>query len=139
MINNIKESIAHTLCTMYENITIYEDDIPNGFTTPSFVIYTNDIDSSRLINDGYNNVIEFDLCYFSDKDREEIKTDITNVRYELSHLDKVSNGIDTYRLINRQTNIVDDVLHYTYSIRLREQTNNNDAVMNTVSSNINKE
>lgn len=115
----IKQAIAQTLYKKY-HCTIYENDIPNGFSTPCFVIYTYDMDSSRLINNGFKNTIDFDVVYFSDEQSERVKWSLDKVQHELSHVHTVTDGVETFRLKDRKFSIVDDVLHWKFSVDYRE-------------------
>ena len=138
MISNIIQAIADTINNDFNGVTIYQDNIPKGFKTPAFVIYTIDIESNRKINDCNESIISFDLCYFSDSNRIDKLYDMEKVRDYFMHMHTVSDGVDTFRLLNRQNKTVDDVVHYTFDIKYKDVVVGEINPMQNVKQNINE-
>ena len=67
MINNIKQAIGKALADSYPNLTIYDEDVPQKFKTPSFIINVVDMAYQKRLNQKYDGKITFDVAYFSDK------------------------------------------------------------------------
>lgn len=138
MISDIVQAIANTVHSNFTDAYIYQDNVPNNFKKPAFVIYTNDIESNRKINDCFENTISFDLCYFSDSNRVDKLYDIESIRDFVSHMHIVSDGVETYRLLNKRNSVVDSVLHYTFDIKYKDMKVNAFNPMQNVKQNINE-
>ena len=117
MINDIKKCIVDNLLNIYPDITIYDEDIPQNFKAPSFLITLTDQDYSKRINNKFNGEVSFDISFFSEKDRFEIKNDCLKVQQDLF---RSFDLINKYRVLDKQSTIVDNVLHFTFKIKYSE-------------------
>lgn len=117
MVNNIKQCIVDNLLNIYPGITIYDEDIPQNFKSPSFLITLTDHSYSKRINNKFNGEISFDISFFSDKEKTEIKNDCIKVQQELF---REFDLITTYRPLNKNATIVDNVLHFSFNIKYSE-------------------
>lgn len=117
MVNNIKQCIVDNLLNIYPGITIYDEDIPQNFKSPSFLITLTDHSYSKRINNKFNGEISFDISFFSDKEKTEIKDDCIKVQQELF---REFDLITTYRPLNKNATIVDNVLHFSFNIKYSE-------------------
>lgn len=117
MINNIKQCIVDNLLNIYPSTTIYDEDVPQNFKTPSFLITLTDYSYSKRINNKFNVEVSFDISFFSDKEKTEIKNDCIKVQQNLFRgFDLITN----YRVLDKQATIVDNVLHFTFKIKYSE-------------------
>lgn len=117
MINDIKQCIVDNLLNIYPGITIYDEDIPQNFKTPSFLITLTDYNYDKRINNKFNGEVSFDISFFSTKDKFEIKNDCLKVQQELF---RNFDLITKYRVLDKQATIVDNVLHFTFKIKYSE-------------------
>ena len=117
MINDIKQCIVNALLKVYPGITIYDEDIPQNFKTASFLITLTDYNYSKRINNKFNGEVSFDISFFSSKEKNEIKNDCIKVQQDLfRNFDLISR----YRAIDKQSTIVDNVLHFTFKVNYSE-------------------
>ena len=117
MINDIKQCIVDNLLNIYPDITIYDEDIPQNFKTPSFLITLTDQDYSKRINNKFNGEVSFDISFFSENDKFEIKNDCLKIQQELF---RNFDLITKYRVLDKQSTIIDNVLHFTFKIKYSE-------------------
>lgn len=117
MINDINKCIVNCLFELYPEATIYNEDIPENFKSPSFLITLKDYKYYKRINNKFNSELYFEILYFSDKDDIEIKSDCFKVQEDLFRNFDI---LEKYRAINKQVNIVDNVLHFTFKIMYSE-------------------
>lgn len=117
MISNIKQAIVNKLLELYPDYTIYDEDIPQNFKKPSFLITVIDQNYGKRLNNKYKSTVSFDLAYFSDKGKNEIKSDCQAVQVNLL---RTLNTLDTFRVQNLQANITDNVLHITFDVSYSE-------------------
>jgi len=117
MINDVKQAIAYKLLEVFPGYTIYDEDIPQNFKTPSFLITLIEQDYNKRINNKFRSLLSFDVAYFSDKGKTEINNDCQRVQIALL---RAFDLIGTYRVVNKQATITDDVLHITFDINVSE-------------------
>jgi hypothetical protein len=75
MINDVKQAIVNKLLELYPTYTIYDEDVPQNFKKPSFLVTMIEQNYGKRLNNKYNSTIAFDVAYFSDKGKNEIKSD----------------------------------------------------------------
>lgn len=134
MISSVKQTIINKLSEMYPRHTIYDEDIPQNFETPSFYITLIDQDYSKRLNTKFKSSLSFDVAYFSDKEVTEVKEDCLIVQQALLRGFDI---IDTYRVINKQVTTVDNVLHFTFGINYSEMIVETQIPMQTQTMNTN--
>lgn len=117
MINDVKQAIAGSLKQLYPNNTIYDEDVPKDFREPSFLITLTNQDYGKRLNSKFKSLMSFDVAYFSDKGKTEIKEDMQNVQVELFRAYDLIGG---YRILNKQAVTVDNVLHFTFDVSVSE-------------------
>lgn len=117
MISNIKQAIVNKLLELYPDYTIYDEDVPQNFKTPSFLISLIEQNYSKRLNNKYKSTLSFDIAYFSDVDSTEIKNDCLDVQIDLI---RAFDLVGSYRVLNKQATITDDVLHVTFDINYSE-------------------
>ena len=117
MINEIKQAIAQKIHEQYPSATIYDEDIPQNFKTPSFLVTVIDQSYDKRLANKYNSTVSFDVAYFSNKGKNKIKSDCQAVQENLLRAFDV---LGTFRTQNLQATIVDNVLHITFDVRYSE-------------------
>ncbi len=117
MINNTKQAIVDKLIELYPGYKIYDEDIPQNFKKPSFLISLTDQDYSKRLNSKFKSLISFDVAYFSNKRVTEIKEECQKVQMTLF---RGFDLIGSFRVFNKQSNITDNVLHFTFDIQFSE-------------------
>lgn len=117
MINSIKQAIVNKLLELHPDYTIYDEDVPQNFKKKSFLIALIDQDYNKRISDKYRSLLSFDIAYFSDKANTEIKNDCQTVQLGLLRNFDI---VGTYRILNKQATITDNVLHVTFDVTYSE-------------------
>lgn len=117
MINNIKQAIADKLKALYPVNSIYTEDVPQDFKKSSFMITLADQDYNKRLSNKYKSLLTFDVSYFSDKSKTEIKEDCQAVQMDLFRGFDLVGG---YRIKSKQAITVDNVLHFTFNIEVSE-------------------
>ena len=117
MIDEIKQAIAQKILELYPTATIYDEDIPQNFKTPSFLVTVIEQNYGKRLANKYNSTVSFDVAYFSNKGKNEIKSDCQAVQVNLLRAFEL---VGTFRVQNLQATIVDNVLHITFDVRYSE-------------------
>lgn len=134
MINSIKTAITQKLKELYPDFKRYTDDIPQKFNKPAFVISEIDQDYSKRLNRKYNGRISFDIAYFSDKPAQEIKSDCLTIQETLL---REFDEFGTFKAINKNARITDNVLHMTFDVKYSEMKVTTEVQMQTLTTNTN--
>lgn len=117
MVQTVKSAIASKLKELYPTYNIYDEDVPQKFKTPSFMLSLINQDYTKRLDVKYSGLLSFDLAYFSDENVAETKGDcIAKQQAILRAFDLVG----TFRVLNKQANITDNVLHITFDVRYSE-------------------
>lgn len=117
MIDEIKQVIAQKILEQYPSSTIYDEDIPQNFKTPSFLVTVIEQNYGKRLANKYNSTVSFDVAYFSNKGKNEIKSDCQAVQVNLLRAFDLMGG---FRAQNLQATIVDNVLHITFNVNYSE-------------------
>lgn len=120
MINDIKQAIADKLKALYPVNKIYTEDVPQDSKKPSFMIALAEQDYNKRLSNKYKSLLTFDVSYFSDKSKTEIKEDCQNIQMALFRGFDLVGG---YRIKSKQATTVDNVLHFTFNIEVSEMLN----------------
>ena len=117
MISNVKQVIAAKLKQLYPSHTIYDEDVPQNFREPSFLITLTNQDYEKRLNTKFKSLLSFEIAFFSGKDKTEIKEDCQKVQMALFRAFDLVGG---YRILNKQATTVDNVLHLTFDVSVSE-------------------
>lgn len=117
MISEIKQAIAQKILELYPTATIYDEDIPQNFKTPSFLVTVIEQSYGKRLANKYSSTVSLDVAYFSNKEKNEIKSDCQAVQVKLLRAFAL---VDSFRIRNLQSNITDNVLHVTFNINYSE-------------------
>ena len=117
MISEIKQAIVNKLLEMYPTYTIYDEDVPQNFKTPSFLLTLIEQNYGKRLDNKFTSTVSLDLAYFSDKEKSDIKSDCLAVQ---TNLLRAFDLLDTFRVRNLQANITDNVLHITFNVNYSE-------------------
>jgi hypothetical protein len=138
MINEIKQAIAQKIHEQYPSATIYDEDISQNFKTPSFLVTVIEQNYGKRLANKYNSTVSFDVAYFSDKGKNEIKSDCQAVQVNLLRDFDIISSYKTvvdeepeepeetlvldknFGVLNKNAQIVDNVLHITFDVRYSE-------------------
>lgn len=115
MVFSINNEIFEKLHGLYPSCTLYDEDIPQNFKTPSFLLTVIDQDYSNRLGKASKGAISYDLAYYSNK--QDIKTDCAVVAQNIFRSFDVVGG---YRILDKQSTIVDNVLHVTFKVKYSE-------------------
>ncbi len=134
MISEIKQAIVNKLLEMYPTYTIYDEDVPQNFKTPSFLLTLIEQNYGKRLDNKFTSTVSLDLAYFSDKEKSDIKSDCQAVQ---TNLLRAFDLLDTFRARNLQANITDNVLHITFNVNYSEIKIEEFAKMQTQTTNTN--
>lgn len=132
MIVDINKSIVKKLLSLYPNITIYDEKVPQNFKAPSFFISTYDQDYDKRLNNKYKSTINYDISYFPNDIYKN------NEMYEVrTILLREIRDLDEFRTLNIKSNITDDVLHIMFDINYSEMKASDEIKMENIKVNEN--
>jgi hypothetical protein len=116
MVSDINKAIKDKLLSLYPDITIYDEKVPQKFKTPSFFISIYDQDYEKRLNTKYRSTVSYNIAYFPNEEYSK-----NNEMYLVQeNLLRELNIIGSYRTINKKANITDDVLHILFDIKYSE-------------------
>lgn len=115
MINSVKQEIVNRLKQLYPSYTVYNEDIPQRFKKPSFLINLIDQDYEKRMNRKFDSILSFDIAYFSNL--KDVKGDCQETQLELF---RNMDSIGAFRVLNKQAIVTDNVLHFTFNINYSE-------------------
>lgn len=123
---DVKQEVINKLDSLYPDIPIYDDEVPQGFKEPSFFIKLINGSHTREINTRYKRTYSFDIHYFagSNEECESMANELyENMEYLLNYYAKG---------INMKHEIIDRVLHFfvDYKITLIKETEENPKLNN---------
>ena len=133
MINSVRQAIVDKLLEVYPGYTIYADDVPQNFKKQSFLFSLIDQDYNKRVSNKYKSLLSFNVAYFS-KLTTDIKADCQDKQLSLF---REFDLIGTYRVLNKQSTIVDNVLHFTFDIKYSEMKVETGTPMQTQTTNTN--
>jgi hypothetical protein len=134
MISEMKQAIVNKLQELYPTYPIYMDDVPQSLTKPAFIIFLIEQEYKKRINSKYTGRIRFDVSYYSDKPTAETKLDSQTVQ---ENLFREFDLMGTFRAINKKSEFVDNVLHFTFDIKYSEMKVEMEAQMKSQTTNTN--
>lgn len=117
MISDIKQAIAQKILELYPEATVYDEDIPQNFKTPSFLVTVIEQGYGKRLANKFTSTVSLDLAYFSDKEKSDIKSDCHAVQVNIMRAFDLVGG---FRIRNLQATIVDNVLHITFDVSYSE-------------------
>lgn len=110
-IDDLKIGINQSLDKEFPNITIYGEEIEQGFEEPCFFVKILSSLQDKELNIRYKKNISFDVHYFSDK--EDKNSDYNNMADKLYEvLEYVTVGNSLYRANKMKHEVIDGVLHF---------------------------
>lgn len=117
MNNEIKVDIGYIIGELYPDVIISSEKIPQGAKPPLFVVKQINQDYSKLIGDISSSTITFDVSYYPE-DTSSTRDTLQEVQMTL--LRALSRN---HRIILRNLNstTVDEILHVTGKVTLRER------------------
>ncbi len=133
MVSSINDEVKNKLLSIYPDITIYDEKVPQKFKTPSFFISIYDQDYEKRLNTKYGSTISYDVSYFPNEEYNK-----NNEMYLVQeNLLREFRDLGTFRALSIRANITDDVLHIIFDVKYSEMTVIDDIKMNKLESNTN--
>jgi hypothetical protein len=136
MISDIRTAILQKVQTEYPLLSYkyYKDDIPQKFATPSFFISLFDHEYSKRISNTYSGTLSFDLAFYSEKSTSIIKSDLVEKQEVLMKLLDITG---TFKILNKNAKITDNVLHITFDVKYSELKEEDFTAMQSQTTNTN--
>mgnify|MGYP003365787932 CR=1 FL=1 len=111
---DITSLIVNTIHDKLPNLPVYRENMPTAFSEPSFAVNRIGVHSSGELH-GYDmRTYAFDLSYFPTPERPREDADMM-AEWLMENLKIVEPNYAT--LLNRDINVTDNILHYTFDIR----------------------
>lgn len=129
MISELYKSVAAGLKNV-KDCTVYREDVPQDFETPSFMVTLYDQNPSRGINGRLNNSVRVDILYFP-ADEVDYQSECWDVGQKLQREFQPA----SFKLKNRNLKITDKVLHFLFDVDYREYFPDDTPTMQTMSQN----
>lgn len=129
MINELYKAIAAGLKSV-KSFTVYREDVPENFSTPSFMVTLYDQNPSSGINGRLKNSVRVDILYFPENEvdyQEECWTVGESLRREFQPAG--------FKIKNRNMKITDKVLHFLFDVDYTEYRDESDVKMQSMSQN----
>ena len=123
MIDKIKESIAYKLRELYPGVKkVYDESIQQNLKKPSFMIQTINQEHIKILGNKSKSILSFDVIYFSDQSKEELKNDVLMVQNTLFREFDLLECMDfKIRVLNKRVESVDNDLHFFFDVRYVEE------------------
>jgi len=109
----IQKLLIQKLEELFPGVSIYEEDLPENYQKPSFHLQTTARQISRGLGDREKHDYSFDISYYSDIPGG-VKKDCLKVGTQLLQDFNLSGG---FNLNNKKAETIEDILHYTFTIR----------------------
>lgn len=111
-IDDLRIGINQILDKEFSNMTIYGEEIKQGFEEPCFFVKVLSSAQGKELNARYKKYAYFDIHYYSDK--EDINADCLDMADKLYEaVEYVTVGNNLYRASNMNHEVIDGVLHFT--------------------------
>ena len=112
MINDIINGIAIALGTAFPGVTVYADDIRQGFDEPSFYIKDVTTNQTQIVGTRYMRRMSLDVHYFPESKVEPMDEIRTVVEGLYDALEYIGEPGSILRGINMSHQVYDGVLHF---------------------------
>lgn len=129
MINKLYQNIAAGL-KQIKSCKVYQEDVPQNFKAPCFLITFYDQNPTKGINGRLNNTVRVDVLYFPE-DEDNCNSECWSLAQDLTRELRV----EGFRIKNRSSKITDKVLHFMFDVDYREYRNMEEAKMQSMSQN----
>ena len=131
MLELIYEDVAIALKKI-RNITLYLEDVPQGFRSPCFMVTIYDQNPSRGINGRMKNSVYLDVHYFP---LNESGTESYEECWAVSEDLALLFDLNRFKIRDRNFKITDNVLHFQFRIDYREFINTHEVKMQEMEQN----
>lgn len=112
--------------------TVYRFYQPQKFQTPSFLISVTDQNHDRLLRGTFKSKLSLDTQYFSGAKPADIKATRADCLAMQETLLRGFNLIGRFRCTNKDAQIVDNVLHFTFDVKYSERAVSTDPHMEKI-------
>lgn len=129
IISKLYENIAAGLKKI-KTCTIYQEDVPQNFKPPCFMVTFYDQNPTRGINGRLKNTVRVDVLYFPEDERN-YNTECWALSQDLIR----DLQVEDFRIKNRNSKITDKVLHFMFDVDYREYRNTAETKMQELSQN----
>lgn len=113
LLNDVLSAVSVGLDTHFPDVEIFPELVPNELPKRCFLIgFVGDVPNDRVSPNRYELSGTLDIAYISPKRGASLQRELNRVFMELSlHLQLVSFGGITVRLMQHKRRVVDDILH----------------------------
>lgn len=112
MIETLKAAIMEMLNVLFTDSTVYDEDLPEDYQKPCFLINVKSQNYTNLLQGKFKNQVNFDISYYSNTPGA-IKSDCVKTGQALlSGFDTIRN----YHLKNKKAETLENILHFTFEV-----------------------
>lgn len=116
MINELYQGVNAGL-KLVKDCTVYQEEVPQNFKKPSFLVTIYEQNPSRGINGRLKNEVNMDILYFPEnRGKAELQEECWSVGQALSR----EFAVPGFKIRNRNLKIEDYVLHFMFDVDYRE-------------------
>lgn len=116
MINELYQGVNAGL-KLVKDCTVYQEEVPQNFKKPSFLVTIYEQNPSRGINGRLKNEVNMDILYFPEnRGKAELQEECWSVGQVLSR----EFAVPGFKIRNRNLKIEDYVLHFMFDVNYRE-------------------
>lgn len=116
MINELYQGVNAGL-KLVKDCTVYQEEVPQNFKKPSFLVTIYEQNPSRGINGRLKNEVNMDILYFPEnRGKAELQEECWSVGQVLSR----EFAVPGFKIRNRNLKIEDYVLHFMFDVDYRE-------------------
>lgn len=132
MIDELRQAVVDEIRSLYPTgYTIYEDDVPQHFKKPAFLLSVADHAYGKELGNVYKGAVLMDIAYFSAADAPNVETDCLGVQEAL--LREITQS-GAFHALTPDAKITDKVLHITFTAKYRERADETDVPMQKIAS-----
>lgn len=106
---DLKDAIRTELTELFPGVTVYDEDLPEGYPKPSFLVTTTNAVKGRGLGGRNSFQLSFDISYFSNL-TEQTNKDCYQIGLALLE----SFHLLGYRLKGKKSATTQGVLHFTF-------------------------
>ena len=113
MSQDVKVLVINKISENYPEHTIYDEDLPENYQKPSFLVHVSSQSAVSGIGGREVNTMAFDISYYSNAN-EGNNQDCYLVGAKLLQEFQLTQG---FRLKNKKAETIENVLHFTFEVK----------------------
>ncbi len=125
MMHEVKQFIDDTLNELYPQRDIVDESVPQNFKEGTFLITFDNQEYEKLVGNTFNCKVLIDISYWTES-QDSPREECLAVQQDILRALAIKS---IFRAKDLKANVVDEVLHITFSISYREAIQNEEVTM----------